>query len=332
VTQLRSLRHNQRGAGASVAVAVIMSMILVVALVQNVYIWGQTLTNEESDRVHESITIQQIYVNNSSDLVVVVKNTGSVDSHLVAVWIESMTAPNESHRFMINEYVSIEEIKDVVLDDSILGEFNLDEDHKYSVVTERGNLISDIYPHETIESLPEVYYLGVFGVDWFYCKYSSEQNQPNGTELEDASYIIKSNDYVAFYMKIINSWDYPCAITSDSFLALTTIAPSEGEPSFYIVQNLTYSGNDPTLTAYNDSTPIIVAPNQSQILVFASKIRGEADWQWAKVYPFGPETTTDGSDIQISLFYDIYEGEPPESSGKYYGQAISTHAVVLLEK
>jgi hypothetical protein len=330
VRPLRRLRTNQRGGGAAVAVALIMSMILVVALVQNVYIWGQTLTAEEMDRVNETIIINEIYTINSSTLVVEVKNIGSVDAHLIAVWIEPVEAPNATQRLTINEYVSIERTKNIILTTSQLNDTNFSEDHLYTVVTERGNFASRTFPQTTSYTLPEIYYLGVFGVDWFYCKYSSEQNPPNGSLLSDAAYIFKSDDYVAFYLNVTNFWDFPCAITSDSFLALTTVAPPQGEPIFHVVQNVTYDGT-PTITMYDDSTPYILGPNESQILTFASESQEESAWQWGKGYPFGSETTTDGSDIQICLFYEVYEDEVTPT-GQYYGQTISTHAVILLAK
>jgi hypothetical protein len=117
---------------------------------------------------------------------------------------------------------------------------------------------------------------------------------------------------------------------SDSFLAFTSIAPPQGsgEPNFYIVKNVTYNGT-PIIAAYNDSSPLIVLPNQSQVLMFASESEGIPDWRWGQGYPFGSETTTQGSDIQICLFYEIYEDEEYIPTGKYYGQTISTHAVTL---
>ena len=306
-------------------------MILVVALVQNVYIWGQTLTTEEADRAHESIVIPEIYTINSSTLVIVVKNTGSVDAHLVGVWVEPVAAPNATQRLTINQYVSIEQTKDIILSAAQLNGTDFAEDHLYTVVTERGNIAARINPNPDSFTLPDLHYLGVFGVDWFYCKYSSEQNPPNGSILADATFIYKSDDYVAFYLNLTNSWEYPCALTADSFLALTTITPPVGLPIFHIVQNVSYDGT-PTITAYDDSTPYIIGANESRVLVFASEVKEDADWKWGKGYPFGSETTTDGSDIQICLFYEIYEKDEITPTGQYYGQTISSHAVTLGSK
>ena len=231
-----------------------------------------------------------------------------------------------------------EEVKEIVLDTSILNASSIIDLHTFTVVTERGNFASGEYPVETLPYMPEVHYLGVFGVDWFYCKYASQQNPPNGSELGESAYIVKSEDYIAFYLNVTNSYDQAVTISSHSFLALTTIAPPQGKgvPSFFLVQNVTYDVNatiteSSGLTAYDDLDPFVVLPNQSQIVIFAAETLGSGDWQWGYGYPFGPETTTEGSDIQISLFYELLDDEL-NPTGKFYGQSISTHAVTLLAK
>jgi len=327
----RSIFTNQKGGGPAIAVAVIMSMILVVALVQNVYIWGQQLTNESADIAHESIQIQRILITDSGDVAITVNNAGTVNSHLITVWMEGQDPLNMSRRFPINMYVNTEATVTVVLDSTWVSGFNLSAPNVYTVITERGNAASYEYPYDTQPTFPEVYYLGVFGIDWFYCKYSSEQNPPNGSLLADASYISKSDDYVAFYLNVTNLWEYPCALTADSFLALTTAAPPVGEPIFHIVQNVSYDGT-PTITTYDDSTPYIFGANESRVLIFASETEEDAGWHWGKGYPFGSETTTDGSDIQICLFYEIYEKDGITPTGQNYGQTISSHAVTLMKK
>ena len=330
--RFQNIVQNQRG-GVTVAVALMMAVFLFVAVVQNVFILGQTLTAEETDRVHETVSILQIYVNNSSELVLRVKNTGGVNARLVAVWIERTISPNETQRVTIDKYVGVEEVKGIVLDASILNASSITDLHTFTVVTELGNFASGDYPVETLPYMPEVHYLGVFGIDWFYSKYSSQQNPPNGSELTELAYIVKSEDYIAFYMNITNSYDQPVAIRNDSFLALTTIAPPQGAgvPSFFLVQNVSYNGT-PSITAYDGNYPYVVFPNQSHVLVFAAEAQGSTDWMWGWGYPFGSEITTDGSDIQISLFYELFDDDELTPTGKVYGQTISTHAITLVEK
>jgi hypothetical protein len=313
-----------------------MAVVLIVAFVQNIFIWGQTLTAEETDKVHEAVLISNIYVNNSSELVLNVENTGAIDIRLVAMWIESTASTNETERVIIDEYVHIEEVESVVLDTSILNASSITDVYTFTVVTERGNFASSSYPVETTPDLPEINYLGVFGIDWFYSKYSSQQYPPNGSEFQDAVFITKSEDYIAFSVNVTNSYDSPVAIRNDSFLALTTIAPSQGHgvPSFYLVQNVSYYEATPFITAYTNNNPYVVFPNQSQELIFAcaNQSLGNEQWQWGYGYPFGPETKTDGSDIQISLFYELFDDEELTPTGKIYGQTVSTHAVMLLAK
>ena len=310
-----------------------MALVIIVGYVQNVLLWGYTLTAEETDRVHETISIQQIYVNNSSELVLSVKNTGGVNARLVAVWVEPTSSPNETQRVTINEYVAVEEVKTIVLDASILNASMITDVHMFTVVTERGNLAAAEYPMEQKTYMPKVEYLGIFGIDWFHNKYSSQQNPPNGSELGEATYISKSEDYIAFYMNVTNSYNQSVAIRKDSFLALTTIAPPQGAgvPGFFLVKNVSYGASAATITAYDDSDPYVVFSNASQVLIFAAEAQGSTDWQWGWGYPFGPETTTDGSDVQVSLFYELLDDELTPT-GKVYGQAISTHATTLIAK
>ena len=297
------------------------------------------LTLEETDRVHESISIQQFYVDDEDQLEIYVKNTGGVNTRLIALWIESTATVIEPQRVTIDEYLNVEEVKPLVLDTSILNASSLTDTHTFTVITERGNYVSGEFPLEILPHISEVRYLGVFGIDWFYCKYSSQQNPPNGSELNEATFILKSEDYIAFYMNVTNSYTKPVKIHNGSFLALTTIAPAEGlgVPSFYLVQNVTYDVDlavtkDDGITAYDFNDPYIVFPNQSQVLIFAANSAGSTEWEWGFGYPFGPETVTEGSDIQISLFYEMYDDEGLTPTGKIYGQTISTHAATLYAK
>ncbi len=330
--RFRNLKQSQRG-GVAIAVVLMMAFVIIVGYVENILLRGYTLTAEETDRMHETISIQQIYVNNSSNLVLSVKNTGGVNSRLVAVWVEPTASPNEAQRVTIDEYVSVEEVKTIVLDASILNASMITDVHMFTVVTERGNLAAAEYPVEEEQYIPKVEYLGIFGIDWFHNKYSSLQNPPNGSELSEAAYISKSEDYIAFYMNVTNSYNKSVAIRKESFLALTTIVPPQGAgvPNFFLVKNVSYGASSATITAYDDSNPYVVFPNASQILIFAAKASGAINWRWGWGYPFGSETTTDGSDIQVSLFYELLDDDL-NPTGKVYGQAISTHAITLVAK
>jgi hypothetical protein len=324
-----------------------MAMIVVFSLIQNVYMWNQEVSAEDRVRLNEVIAIDLIYFDVYNDLIIDVRNTGSVDSHLVAVWIESMTAPNEIHRFSVDEYVPSDLTKAVELpSEAVNTTFTFIDEFKVTVFTEFGNSVTETYtfqePSPLGSSSQPLGQLGVFRINWFYCRYSSLQNpaHPIDGPVVDAMMLNKTEEFVAFYLKIKNAWDHPCTIQSDSFLALTSIVPPVGQPNFFLVQAVEYpsDGTDPTITIYDEITnPVILYPNQTSVLVFASEESEDDNWKWDDTgYPFGSETTTEGSGIQIALIFEAYEFDSEEGqwvpSGQYLGQTISTQAILLREK
>jgi hypothetical protein len=56
------------------------------------------------------------------------------------------------------------------------------------------------------------------------------------------------------------------------------------------------------------------------------------EFRWGNGYPFGTEQTTEGSDMQVSLFFEAYkwDGDAYIPSGRFYGQTISTQATILV--
>jgi hypothetical protein len=213
------------------------------------------------------------------------------------------------------------------------------EDFRVTVFTDRGNLGYKKYSYYLSPFYdPQVGELGVFRISWFYSKFTSLQHPPddNGQPVHDAGQINKTDDYVAFYVNITNVWDRPCAIEVDSFVGLPTIAPPQGggAPNFFIVKNVSYNGT-PSIIFDPVFTPVIVDSQDSVRLVFASlgsSLDERDDWRWGNGYPFGTETKTEGSDIQVSLFFEAYKlvNGTYIPSGRHYGQTISTQATVLL--
>jgi hypothetical protein len=322
-------------------------MILVVALVQNVYIWGQTLTTEEADRAHESIIIPEIYTINSSTLVIVVKNTGSVDAHLVGVWVEPLAAPNATQRLTIDVVLESDQISEVILDNTRLSNYvTFTDDFILTVFTEKGTSSTKTYEFTLPSPFGSSVYLGQLGVlrvNWFYSRYSSVQHPPHPTEgaVTEAVTILKSDDYVAFFVKLKNAWDHPVRIRGASFFSLTSIAPPQGadEPNFYLVQDVEYTNKStPIITPYDEtSSPLIIYPDETRVLIFACEGIGDDEWRWGGTgYPFGSETITEGSGIQVSTFFEAYDFDLDEKqwfpTGQYFGQTISTQATLLLAK
>jgi hypothetical protein len=344
--RLRKITQSRRG-GVSIAVAVLMAMIVLVSIVQNVLIRNQYVTDEDRERLQESLMIEQIFFDVDENLVISVRNMGAVNTQLIAVWVDPTSSANETMRFTVSTLVGIDQLQDVVLNSNLLNALiSMTDEFIVTVFTERGTAEAETYafiePSPVGHSIPPLGHLGIFRVNWFYCRYSSSQVPPHPTDgpVAEATQINKSEDYVAFYIRMKNAWDHPCRIISESFLALTSIAPPQGagEPNFFIVQEVDYSNHtlDPQIMPYDDEVnPIILYPNQTRTLIFATKGIDKADtWRWDDGYPFGPETKTEGSGIQATAFFEIYEYDDEGArwvpSGKYAGQTISTQAMLLV--
>jgi len=295
---MRSLLGNRKG-GVSVAIAILMSMLVLFSVVTNVFVWERALREEDIKKGKEELEIQRIYMNDNG-LCVEIQNTGSITTHLVALWI------NET-RYSIDYYLNPEDEETIVKTLSLNPESALE----VTVVTERGNVVTGTYSPEPTAEVKES---GVFKINWFYCKYTSLDN-PTPV---DAIFISKHADYVAFYLEVINNWIHPCTIREESFLTLVV----EGtEPNFYIVRNATYDGT-PQLIRYENSNPLVVEPQESVVLVFASKYISGTTWKWKTTFPSSWGTIgTEGAGIQISIFFEI--------NGDVYGQTISTQAIVV---
>jgi hypothetical protein len=343
---MKSLIRDRKG-GASVAIAVIMAMIIAVSFVNQILIWGQILNSEDRDRINETLSIESIEFDGlSGKLKILVKNTGSVTAHVVALYIEPTKPAKTPVRYGItdgiNFYLDPEDVKDIVPGDLTFSpEVVWTDEFIATVVTERGNSDSETYLYEPSSPIMrEVGELGVFRIDWFYSKYSSLQYppepidvDPEDAELEDAVLIYKGDDFVGFYVEIKNVWDRPCKILNDSFLSLNAVQTAPNvNPNFYIVQLISYDvdpGDEPVLVEYND--PFVIMPDEKKLLKFASIVVGSTEWAWEYNYPFGPTTKTEASGITISLFYTVYKKVGPifVETDQKYGQTISTQAIVL---
>jgi hypothetical protein len=323
-----------------------MAMIVIVSLVQNIFIRNQQVTDHDRERLQELLLIEQVFFDVNENLVISVRNTGAVDAQAVAVWIDPISSSNETQRFIVNSFIGIDQLQEIVLTHPTVNALvSITDEFVVTIFSERGNAIAKTYtfrePSPVGHDNPPLGHLGIFRVNWFYCRYSSSQLPPHPLDgpVVEAMQMNKSEDYVAFYIKLKNAWDHPCKVTTESFLAFTSIAPPQGsgEPNFFIVNDVDYSdsADDPLITPYNDETnPIVLYPNQTRILIFAAEGIDEPDtWRWDNGYPFGPETKTEGSGIQATVFFEIYDYEAEEGrwvpSGKYAGQTISTQAVIL---
>jgi hypothetical protein len=300
--QLTKLVHNSRG-GVAVPIAVVMSMVIIFSLVTNIFVWEAALREEDIKRSQEKLEIQKIYMS-SNTTHLEIKNLGSVTTHIVALWLNDT-------RYSKSLHLNVGDIK-------ILNHTYIDRESTFdvTVVTERGLPVTKTY---SPEPTPDVREGGVFKIDWFYSKYTSQQN-PSET---DAVLINKREDYVAFYLKVTNSWIYNCTIKPESFLTLVIFGT---EPNFFVVKDVSYSGS-PTLESFD---PTVIQPEESVVLNFAAKYIGSNQWNWKEDFSSlniagGIDSWntfyTEGAGIQISLFFEM--------NAKTYGQTISSQSTIL---
>lgn len=336
MTTLKRLYRSRKG-GASVAIAVIMAMIVASYFIQNIMVWGGTMSSVDRDRLNEKIEITKISFRSGPVLAVQVQNTGTVIAHIVRLYLEPATSnpiiKQISSAEKLPSYLDVQEL-DTIETSDLTDDYNDEsDDFVVTVVTERGNFASKTHQFEPI--LPDINQVGqwgVFKINWFYSKYSSSMSPPSplavpkadGSDpiLSDAILIYQNDKYVAFYVKVVNDFGEEATIKSQSLLTLTSLKKSSGQvlANFFIVKALDYTPVAPTITPYNND--YTVQPGDTQTLIFAASAASVNTWLWGSTTKiFGTETVTQGSGIQISLFYEL--------GGVAYGQTISTQAVIF---
>ena len=319
-------------------ISYMMALVIAISVVLNIFMVGNTLTREEWARINEHISIDSIYFDQGYNVIFNVNNIGAVETRLVALWVDPLDPQKAIRRYTIDQHIEIQESTNIVLPDSdqLLDIF---EDFRLTVFTERGNQAYRKYEYRLSPFYDAaVGDLGVFRIQWFFNKYTSLQHPPDieGQPIVAAVSINKSEDYVAFYVNVTNIWDRPCSITGSSFLGLPSIAPPQGggEPNFFIVKEVNYTGT-PSILLDPVFEPVNISPLGTAQIVFAARGDSASErgvWRWGDGYPFGTETTTEGSDIKVSLFFEAYkwEGDVYVPSGRFYGQTISTQATILV--
>lgn len=295
------------------AIAVIMTMVLVVSFVQNVVIREQALRTEDNDRLNEMVVVDAVYFNTDGNLTIDITNTGGVPTHLIGLWVYNLTVYDRTE---LDHYIDVQQSYSIELNVDHLA-FNADDVFFVKTITERGNIYSQAY---SLDPPPGVKDSGVFSVNWFYSTYT---NQSQTTPI-DARKISIDDRYVAFYLELKNSWIFPCTITEWSVLALVI---AHIEPIFFIVKSVDYTGTPNTIPF----EPLIIQPQESVVLTFASiqPKSGEFAWEYdgfGQNYPQGLRNLLgdeEGAGIQISLFFEM--------NGELLGQTISTQAVLLYD-
>jgi hypothetical protein len=256
---------------------------------------------------------------------VVLENAGSVAVQIINLWVFDNTTQRYSNTIPSLD-INLKPGDVLYLTDSnginvtIQGASSADNFVAW-FVTGRGNVVPvEIAPppEPEPEHLP-ISATGFFSLDWFYLKYTARYSS---TPL-DATVISKSRDYVAFYINVTNNGDEAMAVKSTSLIMLLV---EMQEPLFYIVTSVSYPpSGTPTITAYNDATPIMIEPHQSYILKFAAKSTAQpTTWRWETDFPFPGSSSTEGALVMTALVYSM-QSEPT----KIYAQSLSFRALVL---
>lgn len=128
-----------RWAGASIAIVLIAAIGITASFVQDVVLWDQMLRDEDTDRLNEQIQIESVYYENES-LNIDVRNTGSVYSKIVAVWLN-----DDRYDWGIDHQLDIEELKTIEIE----AEQGVKETFTISVFTERGNSDTETFTLST---------------------------------------------------------------------------------------------------------------------------------------------------------------------------------------
>jgi len=191
------------------------------------------------------------------------------------------------------------------------------------VGTERGNVFAaetgtlhyggDGWGNETVpEPPPGVRENGVFGLNWFYFKYTSYQKQIR----TDAMSVPKSSTYVAVYFQVTNNWNYPTTIKAESYI--TWIVPYI-DTTMSIVDHVTYPAK--TITAYTNV--ISDQPGQTVELIFAATTKKSTSWVWGSSIPSNliTQNPANTAAVQLTLFYTLLD--------KTYCQTLTAQGTIL---
>jgi hypothetical protein len=144
--KIRRFVRNTRGS-AAIPVAVIMAMIVVVSLVQNIFIWEQTITAADRIRMNEHIDIDTINIADGQ-IDLKVTNTGEEIAHVVAIWINQT-------RYPVDWYLNSGESKsDIGLELTLSSPLHNASEQLISVITARGNAAHETYYPPSPENPP----------------------------------------------------------------------------------------------------------------------------------------------------------------------------------
>ena len=126
------LKRDRRG--VSNIIVVVLSLVIVVAIIANIVLWGYEMNQLDWEKMKEDIIITKVErgteINGTR---FTFKNEGALTSHLVSLWIINSTI---HQRYDINVFVNSAEAATYPRADISLPE----DQYMVKVVTERGNI------------------------------------------------------------------------------------------------------------------------------------------------------------------------------------------------
>jgi len=269
------------------------------------------MSNLDQDRSKESLAVGVVPISQYSNVLnITVNNKCALVVKIIRIWINDTYSTASE----VLQPMSVLSINSTVVTRTN-SSFNI------IVGTERGNLFAaetgtlcygaSGWDNGTVpEPPPGVKENGVFGLDWFYFKYTSYQKQSQ----TDAMTIPKSSTYVAIYFQITNN--YPTKVKADSFV--TWIVPYI-DVTMSIVDHVNYPAK--TITSYTNE--INVQPGQTVGLVFAATAKKGSSWVWGSSIPSNLITDNPGGTafVQLTLFYTLLN--------KTYCQTVMAQGTIL---
>jgi uncharacterized protein YpmB len=126
------MRLRKNKSAISNVIVAMLSLILVTIVVSNVILWSYQMNEFDLQTEHEEVRITQVaHAENGTQFAF--KNTGSVTSHIVALWIDNST---QHQRYQVSLFINSGDTISYLASNINLPE----EPYTVKIVTERGNL------------------------------------------------------------------------------------------------------------------------------------------------------------------------------------------------
>ena len=85
------LRFRKNKRGISTVIAVILSLIILVVVVENVVLWGYNINQYDWERMHECFSILNVTSGSSGGSIFSFSNNGPLTVQVVSIWVDNFT-------------------------------------------------------------------------------------------------------------------------------------------------------------------------------------------------------------------------------------------------